>query len=323
MNGFSEHERRFDLFGSRVRLLIGEPLSEDLPGAAAVAMQIEGLMRTMHRALTRFEPDSELSRLNAEASPDRAASPLLRRAIRSGIWAAEASGGLVDPTVLDDLERAGYTTSLAGVKPPSLASAVAAGPPRRAAAARDDAAWGRIEIDDEAGSIRVPAGTRMDTGGTAKGLAADLAAERLRGYASFAIDVGGDIRIGGDRPSARRVDVTHPLRQGSALSFGLAAGAVATSGLATRLWETPEGFAHHLIDPSRGVPAWTGIIQATVVATTALEAETLAKAALLAGPVNARRELGASPAILIADDGGVTRLGRLEAWRAEAAGAPA
>ncbi|MGH2841846.1 MAG: FAD:protein FMN transferase, partial [Solirubrobacteraceae bacterium] len=41
---------------------------------------------------------------------------------------------------------------------------------------------------------------------------------------------------------------------------------------------------HHLIDPATGRPAWTGVVQATALAPTALEAEILAKAALLAGP---------------------------------------
>ena len=64
----------------------------------------------------------------------------------------------------------------------------------------------------------------------------------------------------------------------------VAGGAVATSGLRTRIWRTAGGYAHHLIDPARGKPAWTGVIQATALAPTALEAETLAKTALLRGP---------------------------------------
>ena len=53
-------------------------------------------------------------------------------------------------------------------------------------------------------------------------------------------------------------------------------GAAATSGVTRRGW--------HLIDPSTGRPARTGIVQATALAPTALEAEVRAKAALLAGP---------------------------------------
>jgi len=53
----------------------------------------------------------------------------------------------------------------------------------------------------------------------------------------------------------------------------------------------------HLLDPSTGAPAWTGLVQASALAPTALEAETLAKAAYLSGPLAARG--------LLADHGGI------------------
>ncbi len=52
-----------------------------------------------------------------------------------------------------------------------------------------------------------------------------------------------------------------------------------------RLWRAPDGTPrHHLLDPSTLEPAWTGIVGATALAPTAVEAEALAKAALLSGP---------------------------------------
>ena len=79
--------------------------------------------------------------------------------------------------------------------------------------------------------------------------------------------------------------------------------AIATSGLRTRTWKTPDGYAHHLIDPASGEPAWTGVIQATALAATALEAETLAKTALLRGPHAGRTLLARHGGALILDDG--------------------
>ncbi len=42
--------------------------------------------------------------------------------------------------------------------------------------------------------------------------------------------------------------------------------------------------AHHLLDAATGRPAYTGVVQATALAPTALEGEALAKAAVLSGP---------------------------------------
>lgn len=62
-------------------------------------------------------------------------------------------------------------------------------------------------------------------------------------------------------------------------------GAVATSGIGRRRWIGSDGrLAHHLLDPSTGRPAFTGLVQVTALAPTGLGAEALAKAALLAGP---------------------------------------
>jgi len=59
---------------------------------------------------------------------------------------------------------------------------------------------------------------------------------------------------------------------------------------------------HHLLDPATGRPAFTGIVQATALAPTALEAEWRAKAAVLAGPAAAPRRLPHG-GVLVFDDG--------------------
>jgi sulfoxide reductase heme-binding subunit YedZ len=70
------------------------------------------------------------------------------------------------------------------------------------------------------------------------------------------------------------------------------AGGVATSGLDVRLWRAPDGTPrHHLLDPATGAPAWTGVIAATALGETAVDAEIDAKAALLAGATGAVRLL--------------------------------
>ena len=70
--------------------------------------------------------------------------------------------------------------------------------------------------------------------------------------------------------------------------FELEDAAVATSGIGRRSWLGVDGRpAHHLLDPATGRPAFTGIVQATALAPTAVEAEWRAKAAVLSGPERA------------------------------------
>jgi thiamine biosynthesis lipoprotein len=311
VNDRAEHERTFELFGSEVRILIGQPVDPDAKSPELAALELEAFLRGLHLRLSRFAPASELSRLNADPSDRRRVSPLLSLALRAGLRAAEQTGGLVDPTLTGELERAGYAASRAGVRGASLEEALSWAPPRRPASPRADARWREFRVDADTGVVTRPPGLRFDTGGSGKGLAADLCAGRLADYATFAIDAGGDIRIGGDEPAERVVDVAHPRGDEPAFAFRLVSGAVATSGLRTRLWRTEDGFAHHLLDPSSGEPAWTGVIQATALGATALEAETLAKAALLSGPERGRQILDAIGGLLVLDDGEVVTLGLL------------
>jgi thiamine biosynthesis lipoprotein len=308
---FTEHEHHFDVFGTQVRLLVGAPAGEPLTARLA-ALRVQRTMHDLHAKLTRFEPGSELSRLNARSGQPIAVSSTLLDAVQAAIFAAEVSEGLVDPTITPHLERAGYARSRAGEPPADLRAALETAPRRRPAARAPRSGWERLDVDPEDGTVQLPSGTRLDLGGSAKGLAVDIAARMLADRPTFAIDAGGDIRLGGTARVPRTVNIAHPLTGTDAHRCTLHDGAVATSGLRTRIWKTAAGHAHHLIDPSTGEPAWTGVIQATALARTAVEAETLAKVALLRGPHAGRRVLERhGGGALILDDGELLLVGAL------------
>jgi thiamine biosynthesis lipoprotein len=137
-----------------------------------------------------------------------------------------------------------------------------------------------------------PFGVRLDSGGIGKGLAADLVAELLRGAPAWMVDCGGDLRIGGTDRRPRAVNVRDPLdRHRIVHQLHVTSGAVATSGVTRRSWDHDGVRSHHLIDPRTGLPAATGVLQVTALAPTGVEAEVLAKMALLAGPERAHAAL--------------------------------
>ncbi len=311
----SEHDVSFDAMGSHVRLLIGEPGPELAPAAEA-AERTRRFVAEFDAALSRFKSGSELCALNADPRERVPASPLLRQAVAAGLAAAERSGGLVDPTLVGEIESAGYVASRAGMNGLPLGEALAVAPPRRPASPSPERRWRLFEVDEEAGEIVRPPGLRFDTGGTGKGLAADLIAASLRGYPRFIVDCGGDIRLGGADALVHpyEVFVEHPLTGERAHVLKLGSGGVATSGLNVRIWRGADGrYAHHLIDPAGGEPAWTGLLGATALADTALEAETLSKAALLSGPEGGRELLADRGGFLVHDNGWVELVGPLAA----------
>ncbi len=309
----SEHDLTFDAMGSHVRLLIGEP-GPGLPPAAEAAERAQRFVAEFDAALSRFEPESELCALNADERERVPASPLLRRAVAAGLEAAGRSGGLVDPTLVREIEGAGYRSSRAGLAGVPLSEALAEAPARHPARPNPRSRWHEFAVDEEAGEVVRPPGAGFDTGGTGKGLAADMVAASLRGYSRFIVDCGGDIRIGGADALANpyEVYVEHPVSGERVHVLRLGIGGVATSGLNVRIWRDEDGrYAHHLLDPASGEPAWTGLIGATALGDTALEAETLSKMALLSGPEGGREVLAERGGLLVHDEGRVELVGPL------------
>src|SRR2546423_133905 len=68
----------------------------------------EAWVRSLQSRLTRFEPDSELSRLNAAAGSWFRVSAELEELLRESLRAWELSGGLVNVAVLPALRGIGY-----------------------------------------------------------------------------------------------------------------------------------------------------------------------------------------------------------------------
>jgi thiamine biosynthesis lipoprotein len=310
MNGTCD--TTFHSMGSDVRLIVERPLLAGLASSADAAARERLYIEDFAARLSRFRPDSELCALNADSRRAVEASALLRAAVLAGVWAAQRTGGLVDPTLVSEIEAIGYVASHDRVAPASLRDALAIAPPPRPAHAHPSETWRAVEVDNERGVIRRPPGVRLDTGGTGKGLAADAVARRLRGYTRFVVDCGGDIAVGGVASALEPVaiEVEHPLSGECVHRLLVNAGGVATSGLNVRIWRRPDGgFAHHLLDPATGTPVWSGLIGATALAPSALEAETLSKLALLSGPRGARHALAAHGGLVVHNDGDVELIG--------------
>jgi thiamine biosynthesis lipoprotein len=289
---------RFDCFGGRCGVYVEGDTEET---ARHAALRAQESLLDWHRVFTRFSAASELSLLNADPREEVPAGALMARMAARAREAAEMTGGLVDATLATELVQAGYATE----SPPSLplGLALALAPPRSPAGASPARRWEHLEGDEAAGVVRRPPGLALDSGGLAKGMFADELASTLGAHRSFAVDCAGDLAFGGTGGHAREIEVESPFDGTVLHRFSLHAGGVATSGIGRRSWLGTDGRpAHHLLDPASGLPAFTGIVQATALAPTATQAEIHAKAAILSGP---RQAPGWLPwgGVLVFDDG--------------------
>jgi thiamine biosynthesis lipoprotein len=220
--------------------------------------QIEELFAQRDAVFSRFRPGSELNRVNALAGSVVRVSPLFRDALEAALGVAAATDGLVDPTLGDAVEAAGYDRDFARVQADARLPR-AAGPGQ----------WERVRLTGRL--LLVDPGVRLDLNGVVKAFAIDEAVQLLSG--------DGFVSAGGDLAARGEVDVGLP--GGGAVR--LVHGALATSGTATRRWIRGGRLQHHLIDPRTGRPSESPWEQVTVCGRTCLDADTAAKAAFLCG----------------------------------------
>jgi thiamine biosynthesis lipoprotein len=271
-------ESRFCVMASAVHVILVDP-------ACGAEDYTRRRLAELERRWSRFLPASDISRVNnaPEAlmlvSSDTVA---LVETMKEG-W--RVTNGRYDPTVLDAVIAAGYSTSIDGSGRTSCVAGLPShgvGPPSRGRTVGD------VSVNAATSAVVVPQGVGLDPGGIGKGLAADLVVSELldAGTAGALVSVGGDLAAAGTPPNAEGwyVGVRDPLDTTRDLvTMALSAGGVATSSTRTRSWLMDGRRRHHAIDPVTRTCSMTDLAAATVVARAGWEAEAHATAALLCG----------------------------------------
>jgi FAD:protein FMN transferase len=249
----------------------------------------------LERLLSRFLPDSQLSRLNAEGT--LAAGPDLLAVVDAALEARELTSGRFDPTVHDALVAAGYDRTF------ELVSAGTCAP-----LSADVRCGGAVALDRTTSSVTLAPGVKLDLGGIAKGYAVDRALGILSVAGAAVVDAGGDIGVSG-KPWPIGVETSC-----GTITLEVRDGALAISGRDRRRWRAADGERHHLIDPATGRPATGDLLRVTALAGTAMEAEVIAKSLFLAGDAEraaAEADELQSPAVLVTCDGRTVLAGGL------------
>jgi thiamine biosynthesis lipoprotein len=280
--------RTFRAMGTDMELLHDTESDAPLAEAEQELRRLEGL-------LSRFLPDSELSRLNTAGSLD--VGPELLELAELALAARDRTGGRFDPTVHDALVAAGYDRPFDLLEPAS-----------RPVDAKRARCGGAVDVDRAAGRVTLAPGYRLDLGGIAKGWAADRVSAFLSASGPALVNAGGDIAAVG---AAWPVGVETPA---GTVTLELSHGGLATSGVDRRRWLQGDRERHHLIDPETGEPARGDLLTVTVAADSAADAEVLATSLFLAGSLEraaAEADATAVPAVLVGAGGEVRLAGGL------------
>ena len=261
--------------GSVVTIRVVRP--ENDPEADAVESAMErafGWFREIEERCTRFQPQSELMQLTAQAGVAVPVSTILFEAVRFALLVAKETGGAFDPTVGHRMAARGFDREhRTGERVPSTNEP------------NPDVSYRDVELNQDRKTVTFRRPLTLDLGAVAKGLAIDTAARELAPFQDFSIDAGGDLYMGGVNPRGEpwSVGIRHPRRDGELIdTVQVSNQAVCTSGDYERPVPGVAG-EHHILDGRTGSSPRT-VASATVVAPGAMLADALATAAFVLGP---------------------------------------
>jgi FAD:protein FMN transferase len=262
------------------------------------------------KVFSRFRPDSELSGLNNSAGLPVRISKTMEEVLEMARHYQLVTEGMFNPGILPQLIQAGYSVSYERV---GAQAAEAVKPDTYEMTLPKTEGW---KLFGPLQAVQLNPDTQIDLGGIVKGWAVDRLADRLIGKEIPAglVNAGGDLRTWGDSGSpVWEIEIDDPRQPGTALSVVcLRNGAVATSSVLGRSWQTGEGRQHHLIDPRTGKPSDSDVLQCTVAGDKASESEIAAKTVCLLGSQEGMNWLAracpGSDALILIRDGSVRLL---------------
>lgn len=269
----------------------GEDAQAALQEAEECIQQVEGLWSVT-------DEDSEIYQANHSGGQPVTVSEETAEIISFALEMAQRTGGALDPTIYPVLTAWGFTTDSKQV--PSQ---------QQIAQLLEQVGYDRIQINGS--ELTVPDGMELDLGAVGKGYTADLVTEILRrhGVTSALISLGGNIQSIGSRPDGSdwRLGIRAPWESGNLGVLTVSDAAVVTSGGYENYFDDEQGNIYwHILDPSTGYPADSGLQSVTIVGREGKMCDALSTALFVMGAQSAEqywRENGGFEMLLVTDSG--------------------
>lgn len=248
--------------------------------------------------LSATDDTSDIGRLNISGTADVSNDTV--EIIKYAKQIGEETDGALDITVYPVLKEWGFTTGEHRVPDEGTLIALL-----------QNVDFTQIQIEDNT-TVTVPSGVQLDLGALAKGYASDKATEILKqqGITSALINLGGNIMTIGSNQNGDpwRIGIRNPFSLDENIAVVEVTGkAVVTSGSYERYFTAENGnIYHHILDPSTGYPAHSGLVSVTVIGDSGITCDTLSTALFVMGAGKAseyHRKKGGFDMILVTESG--------------------
>ena len=225
-------------------------------GESGLIDQSESLIASLESLVSVTDTGSELYAINQTGSGTLTgkASSLMEQALEI----CRRTDGALDSSIYPIVRAWGFTTGSYQV--PDEAEIQALLPL---------VDYRKIQYDAATGTVTLPEGMEIDLGSVAKGYAGQLAAQMLRehGVQSALLNLGGNVQTVGTKPdgSPWQIGIKDPQGEDAMMVLSVEDQAVVTSGGYERYFEQDGQTYWHIMDPSTGHPADSGLISVTIV----------------------------------------------------------
>lgn len=225
-------------------------------GESGLIDQSESLITSLESLVSVTDADSELYAINQTGSGmlTEEASSLMEQALEI----CRRTDGALDLSIYPIVRAWGFTTGSYQV--PDEAEIQALLPL---------VDYRKIQYDAADGDVTLPVGMKIDLGSVAKGYAGQLVAQMLRehGVQSALLNLGGNVQTVGTKPdgSPWQIGIKDPQGEDAMMVLSVEDQAVVTSGGYERYFEQDGQTYWHIMDPSTGHPADSGLISVTIV----------------------------------------------------------
>lgn len=248
-------------------------------GAGEALRVVESEARRLEGLLSRFQPESEIARLNCSAGIRRVKLSLETISVLSHAAALSAAcQGAFDATIGPLVDLWDFKHAAAAPDRFRILQTLSLVNHRDLV----------IDPDGQTAGLK-NAGQSIDLGGVGKGYASDRFMEifKAHGIGSAFSNLGGNVSTLGTKPdgSPWRVGIRHPRTENRLIGAVEVTGrAVVTSGDYERCFVDQYGRRyHHILNPATGYPAESGLVSVTVAADSAMTADALSTGIFVAG----------------------------------------
>ena len=267
--------------GTSYTVELAAPIDEAARTRLAKLIEVE--LAAINRAMSTYDPWSELSQFNRRQDPGwTTASRRVLEVLDSASRISAATQGAFDVTVGPLVDLWGFGPQYGTRRVPNDAVIEQV---------RERVGYRHLQTDPSAGAIRKRHHrTHVDLSAIAKGYGVDRVAMILdrQGIDDYLVEIGGELRAKGTTAAGRpwRVGIERPVEGRHVVGevVLLKNQAIATSGTTQDFFEQDGRHYSHIIDPMTARPVEHPPMAVSVVADTAMEADAWATALVVLGP---------------------------------------